>query len=113
MESPSPLVQADLSPKHGDEQNDGEAAEHPEVLKQEEHQLGGGVGLFLGYAVHLWELREVGGKHQISLMWKRGNTLTLLFYISHNGKNYTKRKCKWAHLIHYIFVPLGNSAKCL
>lgn len=33
MESSSPLVQADLAPKHGDEQNDGEAAEHPEVLK--------------------------------------------------------------------------------
>lgn len=57
MESSSPLAQADLPPKHGDEQNDGEAAEHPQVLKQEEDQLGGGVGLLLGYAVHLWELR--------------------------------------------------------
>lgn len=85
MESSSPLAQADLPPKHGDEQNDGEAAEHPQVLKQEEDQLGGGVGLFLGYAVHLWELR--GGKDQICLMWNRGNTPTLLFYISHNGRN--------------------------
>lgn len=57
MESSSRLLQADLPPKHGDHQNDGEAAEHPEVLDEEEEHLGGGVGLFLGYAVHLWELR--------------------------------------------------------
>lgn len=78
----SPLAQVDLSPKHGDEQNDGEAAEHPQVLKQEEDQLGGGVGLFLGYVVHLWELRRK--KDLICLI---GSALTLLFYILHNGRN--------------------------
>ena len=63
MESSS-LVQGDLSPKHGDEQDNGEAAEHPEVLKQEEDHLGGSMGLLLGYAVHLWELR--GGRSDLS-----------------------------------------------
>lgn len=64
-ESSSPLAQADLPPKHGDHQNDGEAAEHPQVLDQEEDHLGGGV--VLGYALHLRELW--GGT---------GNTSTLL-----------------------------------
>lgn len=53
---PTTLAQVDLSTKHGDEQNDAEAAEDPQVLEQEEDQLGG-VGLLLGYALHLWELR--------------------------------------------------------
>lgn len=107
MESSSSLAQADLPPKQGDEQNDGEAAEHPQVLKQEEDHLGGGVGLFLGYAVHLWELG--GGEDQICLMRNMGNSLTLLFYISHNGRNSTMRKWKSSHLFHHIFVPLFNS----
>lgn len=107
MESSSSLAQADLPPKQGDEQNDGEAAEHPQVLKQEEDHLGGGVGLFLGYAVHLWELGGV--KDQICLMRNMGNSLTLLFYISHNGRNSTMRKWESSHLFHHIFVPLFNS----
>lgn len=61
-----PLAQADLPPKQSDEQDDGEAAEHPQVLKQEEDHLGGGVGLFLGYAVHLWELRGGGERPDLS-----------------------------------------------
>lgn len=56
-----PLAQADLPPKHGDHQNDGEAAEHPQVLDHEEDHLGGGVGRVLGYAVHL---RELWGGHR-------------------------------------------------
>lgn len=62
-----PLAQADLAPEHGDHQNDGEAAEHPEVLNQEEDHLGGGAGVLLGDAVHLWELRG-WTKDQISVM---------------------------------------------
>lgn len=60
--APPPLAQADLTPKHGDHQNDGEAAEHPQVLDQEEDHLGGGVGRVLGYVLHLRELWGGGGR---------------------------------------------------
>lgn len=51
----------------------------------------------------------VGGKDQICLMSNTGNSLTLLFYISHNGRNSTMSKWKSSHLFHHIFVPLFNS----
>lgn len=55
-ESSPPLAQADLPPEHRDHQDDDEAAQHPQVLDQEEDHLGGGVGRVLGYALHLREL---------------------------------------------------------
>lgn len=80
---PPPSAQADLPPEQGDHQDDGEAAEHPQVLDQEEDHLGGGVGRVLGDAVHLWEL------------WGGGRA---------DVQQEIQARCR-----HHVWVPLSDS----